>query len=305
MHLESPLLTTQVIRSFAIPCHLSKTVLSHSIDVISLIEPSVRDLAITDRLDRYSEVIFSDGLIRAALYVSAQLAHWSVRTRHVVVILCISPDEILIVSFYCSPSENILHVLDQLADLVGGIPCDKIVFVRNFCVKSSISENRPTDPRSEEVVFFALYNYFKIINSPDSAPTFDIYQGWSWVNLFAWFVNVHIALLTWLFKTRWRLLIIMPWLGPIKRDQVIVYRGTSAIGWDIGTWSGCIFSRICRLQIWQLTIGTLLTENWTSWINLINLLGPSQARPIAGWYTCLCTPELDSQSSRVRAPRKF
>lgn len=149
----------------------------HSIDITSLNERSVRDFAITDRIDRFSEVICSDGRSRAAVYVSAQLAHCPVRTRYIVGILCIIPDEILIVSFFCSPSENILHVLNQLADLAGGISCDKIIFVRNFSAKSSIWENRSTDLRSEEVFFFALYNYFEIINNPDSAPTFHIHQG--------------------------------------------------------------------------------------------------------------------------------
>lgn len=83
----------------------------------------------------------------------------------------------LILSFNFSPSENVVPVIDQLAHLACGIPGDNIVIMGNFKAKSSIWEDRSTDQSSEEVISFALHNYFEIIDSPHSVARFCSHQG--------------------------------------------------------------------------------------------------------------------------------
>lgn len=109
------------------------------------------------------------------IWVTKRLKYFAVlRTWDVGHHRCIMSDEkVLIVSFWCSPSEDIVPVFTQLAGLVGEILNDKILVVGNFNSMSFIWRDRPMDLRNEEVISFTLHRKFQIINFSDSAATFD------------------------------------------------------------------------------------------------------------------------------------
>lgn len=88
----------------------------------------------------------------------------------------------LILLYYCSPSEDVVTVLAQLIDLVGRYPDDKTQVVGNINTKSFIWGQRLMYPRTEEVVTFALAHDFEIINKPNSAATLG-HEGQSWIDL--------------------------------------------------------------------------------------------------------------------------
>lgn len=65
--------------------------------------------------------------------------------------------------------------------------------------------------------------------------------------------------------TVWLLVIIIPWVGPIQRNQGTVILQISAVGGDLGTWLSMSSSGICGLPIWQIMIMTLSTKQLNFW----------------------------------------
>lgn len=166
-----------VNRSYAVTEKLGKTILSLGTDVISLNEPHICEGSIAGRPNGYSEVFSPEDRGRAALWVSPRLKYCVVRnTRDIVAIRCtISGEEVLTVSCYCSPSEDIVPILIQISGLIDEFPDFNIQVVGDL-MRSLLSG--PTDPRGE-VISFAMAHDLEIMNKPDSVATLDGHQGQS------------------------------------------------------------------------------------------------------------------------------
>lgn len=233
-----------VNRSFQVACQFNKTVLSLWRNLFKWTTRAWRDYHWKTRLLLKSSLQAVGA--EQPIWVAKRLKYCAVlRTLDVAHHRCIISDEtVLIVTRCSSPSEDIVPIFIQLAGLAGEIPNDKILVVGNFNAKSSIWGVRPMDRRDEEVISFPLHHVIEIINSSDSAATVDSHHGQSCVDC-CLSVNAHIGILTGLFMPSCRLVIRMPWPGHIRADQVTLMLEMSAVGGELGTWSGITSFGIC------------------------------------------------------------
>ncbi|GIX87699.1 reverse transcriptase domain-containing protein [Caerostris darwini] len=91
--------------------------------------------------------------------------------------------ELLIISTYCSPKNNIDHNLDTIRKFIIKFNHLPTIILGDFNAKSRIWGQRDLDDRGTKVIHFCNSLDLYIENNPNSPPTYSSNRGDSWIDL--------------------------------------------------------------------------------------------------------------------------
>ncbi|GBM04605.1 hypothetical protein AVEN_75568-1 [Araneus ventricosus] len=108
---------------------------------------------------------------------------------------------LLLITVYCPPKEDLYHTLAELQTCLM-LPYDRVLLTGDFNSKSPVWGSDVEDERGRQLMEFVLSKGLAIVNEEDTIPTFDGSRGRSWVdiiisdpllldNIFKWKVDLE------------------------------------------------------------------------------------------------------------------
>ncbi|GBN25120.1 Retrovirus-related Pol polyprotein from type-1 retrotransposable element R1 [Araneus ventricosus] len=108
---------------------------------------------------------------------------------------------LLLITVYCPPKEDLYHILAEL-ETCFMLPYDRVLLTGDFNSKSPVWGSDVEDERGRQLMEFVLSKGLAIVNEEDTIPTFDGSRGRSWVditisdpllldNIFKWKVDLE------------------------------------------------------------------------------------------------------------------
>ncbi|GBL72655.1 hypothetical protein AVEN_127905-1 [Araneus ventricosus] len=108
---------------------------------------------------------------------------------------------LLLITVYCPPKEDLYHTLAEL-ETCFMLPYDRVLLTGDFNSKSPVWGSDVEDERGRQLMEFVLSKGQAIVNEEDTIPTFEGSRGRSWVditisdpllldNIFKWKVDLE------------------------------------------------------------------------------------------------------------------
>ncbi|KAH7985890.1 hypothetical protein HPB49_026232 [Dermacentor silvarum] len=225
----------------------------------------------------------------------------------VVAVSCEGPGQsFILVATYAPPHRPLDPILDELAQCFSRFPSRAFILAGDFNAKHPLWGPAPSDARVVQLVQFACANELRVLNSPDSPPTFDTPYASSWIDVslaslsltragFAWSVSDSDTLsdhryLEFSFSG-------MP--GVRKKRLTNFARAQILDSLDRSVWFdrvvGCRFSSCMALELVLAQFYRLYDALHTRNLRAVK---PRATSGNAWW-----TPQLAAERSRVRAMR--
>ncbi|KAH7933808.1 hypothetical protein HPB49_017427 [Dermacentor silvarum] len=102
----------------------------------------------------------------------------------VVAVSCEGPGQsFILVATYAPPHRPLDPILDELAQCFSRFPSRAFILAGDFNAKHPLWGPAPSDARGVQLVQFACANELRVLNSPDSPPTFDTPYASSWIDV--------------------------------------------------------------------------------------------------------------------------
>ncbi|GBN74619.1 hypothetical protein AVEN_262436-1 [Araneus ventricosus] len=154
------------------------------IDILCIAEPYIVKEHVVGFPKDYLK-IYKQGSHRAAIILRTEFKFVPILiTRDILAInLEIENVNMLFVSIYCLPSEEIDPLLSELGKLLEQFKVKMIVIIGDFNVKSPAWSPVEQDKCGKTLLEFIYKLDIDIQNNPDSPPTFESSRGKSWIDL--------------------------------------------------------------------------------------------------------------------------
>ncbi|KAH7932688.1 hypothetical protein HPB49_000978 [Dermacentor silvarum] len=226
----------------------------------------------------------------------------------VVAVSCEGPGHsFILVATYAPPHRPLDPILDELAQCFSRFPSRAFILAGDFNAKHPLWGPAPSDARGVQLVQFACANELRVLNSPDSPPTFDTPYASSWIDVSLASISLTRAGFAWsvsdsdtLSDHRYLEFSFSGMPGVRKKRLTNFARAQILDSLDRSVWFdrvvGCRFSSCMALELVLAQFYRLYDALHTRNLRAVK---PHATSGNAWW-----TPQLAAERSRVRAMRR-
>ncbi|GBM24309.1 hypothetical protein AVEN_158869-1 [Araneus ventricosus] len=163
---------------------IEQDLIRRQLNILCVTEPYVTNGHVVGFTNKYTK-IYSVGSLRAAIILNTNFSFVPIEISSDIIAINLTVNNInfIFISVYCSPSEDIVPILQQLENIIE-VHQDSFISINgDFDAKSSAWDPNEQDERGNALLELVFRQDFDIGNDIYSAPTFDSLRGKSWIDL--------------------------------------------------------------------------------------------------------------------------